>query len=46
MLKSRNSGKFNMVFKFKAKYGYFKEENINTDVKNTNYSAKKQAREL
>ena len=28
MLKSRNSGKFNMVFKFKAKYGYFKEENI------------------
>jgi replicative DNA helicase len=46
MLKSRNSGKFNMVFKFKAKYGYFKEENINADVKNTNYSAKKQAREL
>ena len=46
MLKSRNSGKFNMVFKFKAKYGYFKEDNINADVKNDYYSAKKHAREL
>ena len=31
LLKSRNSGKFNMVFKFKARYGYFKEDNFNKD---------------
>ena len=31
LLKSRNSGKFNMVFKFKARYGYFKEDNFKKD---------------
>lgn len=46
MLKSRNSGKFNMVFKFKARYGYFKEDTYKTDVKDTNYSAKKVANPL
>lgn len=46
LLKSRNSGKFNMVFKFKAKYGYFKEDTYKADVKDTNYSAKKVANPL
>lgn len=46
MLKSRNSGKFNMVFKFKARYGYFKEDTYKADVKDTNYRAKKVANPL
>lgn len=29
LLKSRNSGKFNMVFSFKARYGYFSESAFN-----------------
>ena len=28
LIKSRNSSKFNMIFTFKAKYGYFKEDSI------------------
>lgn len=46
MLKGRNSGKFNMVFKFKARYGYFTEDTYKASVKDTNYSAKKVATPL
>lgn len=46
LLKVRNCSKFNMVFKFKARYGYFKEDMYKADAKNSNYSVKKQAREL
>ena len=31
LLKSRNSSKFNMTFSFKARYGYFKEDNFKKD---------------
>ena len=31
LLKSRNSSKFNMIFSFKARYGYFKEDNFKKD---------------
>lgn len=31
LLKSRNSSKFNMAFSFKARYGYFKEDNFKKD---------------
>lgn len=46
MLKGRNSGKFNMVFKFKARYGYFTEDTYKASVKDTNYKAKKIATPL
>ena len=32
-LKGRNSGSFNMVFNFKARYGYFKEDTYKADTK-------------
>ena len=44
LLKSRNSSKFNMVFSFKARYGYFKEDTFNDDLKK--WVDKKTAREL
>ena len=33
LLKVRNSSKFNMLFEFKAKYGYFKEDSFINDFK-------------
>ena len=44
LLKSRNSSKFNMTFNFKARYGYFKEDTFNDDLKK--WVDKKTAKEL
>lgn len=39
VLKSRNSSKFNMSFKFKANYGYFREDiTNNTDYRKSKYA--------
>ena len=42
LLKSRNSSKFNMLFNFKARYGYFKEDYFKVKTTDNTYiSAKK-----
>lgn len=46
VLKSRNSSKFNMTFNFKARYGYFKEDNSSTDIFSDAPTNKKQAKKL
>lgn len=46
VLKSRNSSKFNMVFNFKARYGYFKEDSFNASSVADALSKSKPAKKL